>query len=119
MVKPVDLEELEARIWVQLSKTSEIKTEDERKVFEIKEGTIYFKQSPLNLTTIEFEVMEILIKNANQVVKREELVESLSALSSQRSLDNHIKNIRKKIGDNGSKSNYLKTEYGVGYILKI
>jgi DNA-binding response OmpR family regulator len=119
MVKPLDLEELEARIWVQLSKNSEIKFENEKKLFEIRDLNIYFKQEKLDLTTIEFEILSELIKKANQVVKREELVESLSSISSSRSLDNHIKNIRKKLGDNGNKSKYLKTEYGVGYSLKI
>jgi DNA-binding response OmpR family regulator len=118
MVKPLDLEELEARIWIQLGKNSEIKTKDEKQIFEIKESSIFFKQNLLHLTTIEFEIFSILIKNSNKVIRREDLVSKLSSLSSQRSLDNHIKNIRKKIGDDGNKAKYLKTEYGVGYILR-
>jgi len=117
MVKPLDLEELEARIWVQLSKTSQITTEEKKETFKIYDETIFFKQEKLNLTTIEFEILALLIQNKNKVLKREELVHSLSSLSSHRSLDNHIKNIRKKIGDNGNKAHYLKTEYGVGYTL--
>jgi len=118
MVKPLDLEELEARIWIQLGKNSQIKTVDEKKLFEIKESTIYFEQKALDLTTIEFEILSTLISNANLTMKREDLVSALSSLSSQRSLDNHIKNIRKKIGDNGNKAIYLKTVYGVGYALQ-
>ncbi len=117
MVKPLDLEELEARIWVQLSKNSEIKTQNEKATFEIVDSEILFKQSMLDLTTIEYEIMSILIQNKNQTIKRDDLVDALSSISSHRSLDNHIKNIRKKIGDNGNKSTYLKTEYGVGYRL--
>ena len=117
MVKPLDLEELEARIWLQLGKYSEIKIEKDTRVFDINDNTIYFKKEPLHLTTIEFEILSILIKNSNQPTKREELLSSLSSLSSPRSLDNHIKNIRKKIKDDGASSIYLKTEYGVGYIL--
>jgi len=117
MVKPLDLEELEARIWVQLSKNSEIKTQNEKATFEIVDSKILFKQSMLDLTTIEHEIMSILIQNKNQTIKRDDLVDALSSISSHRSLDNHIKNIRKKIGDNGNKSTYLKTEYGVGYRL--
>ena len=115
MVKPLDLEELEARIWVQLSRNSEIKTSQEKQLFEIKDSSIYFQQEVLNLTTIEFEIFSILIENKNQVIQREKLVSYLSSISSTRSLDNHIKNIRKKLGDD---STHLKTEYGVGYILK-
>ncbi len=118
MVKPLDLEELEARIWVQLSHTSKIKTPMEKKLFEVKDKTIYFEGKPLSLTSIEFDILSMLIKHKNEVIKREELVNTLSSLSSERSLDNHIKNIRKKIGDNGRKALYLKTEYGIGYKLQ-
>jgi len=118
MVKPIDLEELEARIWVQLSKNTKIKTINEKTLFEIKDNGIYFQENLLNLTTIEFEILSLFINNKNITINRETLISSLSSLSSPRSLDNHIKNIRKKIGDNGNKAIYLKTEYGVGYILK-
>jgi DNA-binding response OmpR family regulator len=118
MVKPLDLEELEARIWVQLSKNSQISIQEEKKRFSIQGSKIYFEDNELDLTSIEFDILSMLIKNANTVIKREELVESLSSLSSHRSLDNHIKNIRKKIGDNGNKAIYLKTIYGVGYSLQ-
>ena len=119
MVKPLDLEELEARIWVHLSRTSEIKLDEEQKIFEIKENSIFFKQNPLDLTTLEFEMLSLLIKRKNQVIKRDELTESLSSIGTHRSLDNHIKNIRKKIDDNGSSAIYLKTVYGVGYTLRV
>ena len=117
MVKPLDLEELEARIWIQLGKNSEIKIQESKKTFELSNGTIYFQKQPLHLTTIELEIFITLLKNNNQVIAREELISSLSALSSPRSLDNHIKNIRKKIADYCDKNVYLRTEYGIGYLL--
>ena len=117
MVKPLDLEELEARMWVHLSKHSEIKSEEERALFKIKNTSIFFKGEVLDLTSIEFDILSLLVKHKNQTLMRENLVHSLSTLSTERSLDNHIKNIRKKIGDNGNKAIYLKTEYGVGYRL--
>ena len=119
MVKPLDLEELEARIWLQLGKHSEIKTSEEKQIFELHGSEIFFNQEPLDVTTIESEILSLLIEHKNQVMRREDLVESLSSISSNRSLDNHIKNIRKKIGDNGNKATILKTEYGVGYKLVI
>ena len=117
MVKPIDLEELEARIWIQLGKNSEIIIDKGEYLFKMDKSIIYFSKNPLNLTTTELEIFKILILNSNSVVSREKLIESLSSISSARSLDNHIKNIRKKIQDDGNKPKYLKTEYGVGYIL--
>ncbi|MEO1938266.1 MAG: response regulator transcription factor [Sulfurimonas sp.] len=118
MVKPIDLEELEARIWVQLNKNNNI-LNTKKELFSRKGDTIYFEGKALHLTAIEFEIFSILLDNANQTVHRDTLVEQLSSISSHRSLDNHIKNIRKKIGDSGNKAKYLKTEYGIGYSLKI
>jgi len=115
MVKPLDLEELEARIWVQLSRNSEIKTSQEKQLFEIKNSSIYINKKLLSLTTIEYNILSMLIKEKNKVIKREDLITSLSSISSVRSLDNHIKNIRKKLKD---EAKYLKTEYGVGYLLQ-
>ncbi len=117
MTKPLDLEELEARIWVHLSKNSEIKVDEKKEIFEVKENFIFFKQTLLELTTLEFEILSLLIKNKNQVIKRDDLVSSLSTKGTHRSLDNHIKNIRKKINDNGKRAIYLRTVYGVGYSL--
>jgi DNA-binding response OmpR family regulator len=121
MIKPIDLEELEARIWVQLSKHSKISLDfdkdDSNYDFVERENTIYFKKTPLDLTAIEYEILSILVRNSNKTISREHLISTLSKISSNRSLDNHIKNIRKKIGDNGSKPRYLKTEYGIGYRL--
>jgi DNA-binding response OmpR family regulator len=117
MVKPLNLEELEARMWVHLSSNSNIIPQLDKNKFDYKDNTIYFQGTPLNLTTIEFEILSILLQNKNQVVTREELIESLSLIGTNRSLDNHIKNIRKKIGDTGSQAMHLKTKYGVGYSL--
>lgn len=115
IVKPYDLEELEARIWASFGKSNVV--EESNYIFEIKKQNIIFEDKKLNLTQIESDILKILIKNKNHTTSREDLASSLSELSSQRSLDYHIKNIRKKIKDDSSNPNYLKTEYGVGYSL--
>ena len=119
MTKPIDLEELEARIWVVMGRHSNIVERTEKMVFEIDNETIFFKQTELTLTSIEYTILSTLLEYKNQTIAREALISSLSSLSSHRSLDNHIKNIRKKIGDGGSNPKYLKTEYGVGYKLNV
>jgi DNA-binding response OmpR family regulator len=60
MVKPLDLEELEARIWLQLGKISDMKILKEE-LFELRETEIYFEETPLQLTSIEFEILSMLI----------------------------------------------------------
>jgi len=117
MVKPIDLEELEARIWVQLGRHSSISTEEVDEAFRIRENDIFLHDQPLNLTWTEFEILRLLLYNKNRTVSRERLLQSLSTLSSDRSLDNHIKNIRKKLNEKEGNIPLLKTEYGVGYRL--
>lgn len=118
MIKPIDPEELEARIWVQIRNNSNFMME-KTKTFEITDNSIYFDGELLNLTKTEFDVLSLLIKHKNSVVNRDYLIECLSSVSiNNRSLDYHIKNIRKKLNDNATNPKYLITEYGVGYKIK-
>lgn len=116
MIKPIYLEELEVRIRIHLRKKTSFVNTDE-KVFEIKNNCIYYNSKQLNLTKIEFEILEKLINNKNKPLTRDLLCESLSSLSSSRSLDYHVKNIRIKLNDDGLEPKYLVTEYGYGYKL--
>lgn len=118
MVKPIDPEELEARIWVHIKNISNFTEKMEKKAFQLINGMIYFEEEFLKLTKTEFDILKYLIENKNSVVKRDELLKCLSSvIQSERSLDYHIKNIRIKIGDNGANPRYLITEYGIGYKL--
>ena len=121
MVKPLDLEELEARIWVQLSKTSKIQTpkKERQTLFMQTEEQIFFKGEALELTATEFSILKELLKNKNRLLNRSAILASLPTISTQRSLDNHIKNIRKKLGENSTHQQYLKTIYGAGYMLSL
>jgi len=117
MVKPIDLLELEARIWSLLGYFSEISISKNDKLFYLKDENIYYENKIVDLTPIEFEIFEVLLKNKNKIVTREVLASSLSSLSSHRTLDYHIKNIRDKVEKDSKKPKYLKTEYGAGYKL--
>jgi len=121
LTKPIDFLELEARIWSLLSRNDNIKLKEENttSVFKIEERQIKFKSKYLDLTNIEFELLSLLVENKNKVISRDVLTNSLSSISSHRSLDNHIKNIRKKIEEDTSNPKYLKTEYGMGYKLVV
>ena len=72
----------------------------------------------VDLTGVEYELLEILIEKAGQVVTREEL--SRRALGRRpsaydRSLDTHMSNLRRKLGPLPSGMERLKTIRGVGY----
>ncbi len=119
ITKPFHLEELEARIWAVLGRNSKILSTSENQIFQIERNIILFNNIQLQLTATEFDILALFIKNKNNLLKREVLCDNISSVSSQRSLDNHITNIRKKIEKDPKNPQYLKTEYGAGYKLLI
>lgn len=73
----------------------------------------------LNLTSVEFELLRELLREAGKVVKKEDLSENVleRKLSPyDRSLDMHISNLRKKLGTRSDGSERIKTIRSVGYI---
>ncbi len=74
--------------------------------------------APLELTRTEFNLLHTLMKNPGYVFTRSELIESALGYtyeSIERTLDSHIKNLRRKVGDNPKEPVYIHTVYGVGY----
>ncbi len=117
MVKPIDLLEMEARIWAHLRQRGVMSRPKEKDIFDIKNNQFYMDGTIIDLTPTEFSIFQMLLKNKNRVLPREKLYEALSSISSPRTLDYHIKNIREKIEKEPKNPKYLKTEYGVGYKL--
>jgi DNA-binding response OmpR family regulator len=117
--KPFMLEELEVRIWAILKRCSTIKLDYTKNSLAIdyNNQSILLNQIPLSLTAIEYKILSFLIENKNRVVYRNVLAIHLSSLSSPQSLNYHIQNIRKKLGDDPKKPRYIMTEYGTGYRL--
>ena len=73
------------------------------------------KEAPLELTSTEFHLLEVLMRHAGQVVSKETL--SIEALDRKlakfdRSIDVHISSIRHKLGD----ASLIQTVRGLGYL---
>ena len=70
---------------------------------------------PVDLTTFEFDILELLMRNAGRVLSRDSLMENFynrKATPFDRSIDMHISHLRKKL-ENGD--SLIKTIRGVGY----
>jgi two-component system response regulator CpxR len=73
----------------------------------------------VELTGVEYDLLEILLRNAGQIVKREELVKEVLGRELSpfdRSIDMHVSNLRKKLGHQLNGLERIKTIRGVGYI---
>ena len=73
----------------------------------------FYDGKDLDLTLTEFQILESLYKNQKKVFTREELIEIIyeaDYYGSDRIIDSHVKNLRKKLPQP-----YIKTVIGVGY----
>jgi two-component system, OmpR family, alkaline phosphatase synthesis response regulator PhoP len=72
----------------------------------------------LDLTPTEFKILEILAANPGRVFSRLQIVEQVQGYAFdgyERTIDAHIKNLRRKIETNPKEPQYIQTIYGVGY----
>ncbi len=73
---------------------------------------------PVDLTPTEFKLLQSLMENPGYAFTRSELVEKLFGYdheSLERTIDSHIKNIRRKIEPDPAEPTYIQTVYGIGY----
>jgi DNA-binding response OmpR family regulator len=75
-----------------------------------------FNGSPLKLTPNEFKLLFLLASRPGQTLTREALLDDLhgAASNTDRSVDSHIKNLRKKL-ETASGESMIETVYGIGY----
>jgi two-component system alkaline phosphatase synthesis response regulator PhoP len=72
----------------------------------------------LHLTPNEFKLLVVLAQHPGQVLSREQMIEYLHgvmASSFDRSVDSHVKNLRRKLEVDPTNPRYIFTVYGVGY----
>ena len=73
---------------------------------------------PLDLTTMEFDLLALLVQHPGQVFTRLQLLErnrEAAYEGYERTIDVHIKNLRKKLGDDSQEPRFIETIRGVGY----
>ena len=76
----------------------------------------------LNLTTVEFDLLEKFVKSVGRVVSREELVREVLGREFSpfdRSIDTHVCNLRKKVGPYSDGTERIKGVRGVGYLFAL
>lgn len=116
ITKPFDLNVLRARVDATLRTVC---VSDENIVFKdlkmnIDEGTVYYKDSPVNLTALEYGVISLFIKNPNRIFTREHLLQIFWEDNEQFVNDNTLTTTIKRIRDKTSKD-LITTIRGIGY----
>lgn len=119
MVKPFVFAELTARLQALLRRPEEtIPNVFSSGPFTLNTAThkIFHFERELPLTLKEFMLLEYFMRHPNQVLTRDDIIDhawNFDFASLSNTVDVHVKNLRKKIGQNGDK--IIKTIRGVGY----
>lgn len=116
ITKPFDLNVLRARVDATLRTVC---VSDENIIFNdlkinMDEGTVYYKDSPVNLTALEYGVISLFIKNPNRIFTREHLLQIFWEDNEQFVNDNTLTTTIKRIRDKTSKD-LITTIRGIGY----
>jgi two-component system alkaline phosphatase synthesis response regulator PhoP len=82
--------------------------------------TVKLEEKEAPLTPKELGIIRLLYKNRGKVVSRDMMMKEIwgeDIFVTERVIDTNVVSIRKKIGDIGRKSKYIKTIFGIGYKL--
>ncbi len=129
ITKPFNILEVKARIKAIIRRTAKSAKTD-KKDSTIVSGDMTIERDnrrvtiagrEINLTAKEFDVLELLATNPNQVYSREKLLTLVWGADypgDVRTVDVHIRRLREKIETNSSEPKYVHTKWGVGYYFK-
>lgn len=99
-----------------ITPTHEQRYRDQHLEMDFEHKTAFLDARPLGLTRKEYDLLALLIQNAGEVVSREMLLLRVWGYSNQirtRTLDVHIRRLRKKLGEHSGA--YIETIFSVGY----
>ncbi len=117
ITKPFSPKVLTVKVKKYLNVDEEINFEEIK--INLSSRSVYANSNQIDLTPIEYEILIYLLSNPDKAISRDEFLsviyKSDENLVYDRSIDVHIKNLRKKLGIS---SNYIKTVRGFGYKLE-
>lgn len=120
--KPFGVMELISRVKAVLRRTADKKEDKILSIGNIflddEKHAVYVEDVPCELTFKEYELLKLLMQNEGVVTSREKILEKVWRTDFEgesRTLDMHIKTVRRKLKEEGSR---IKTVRNVGYIME-
>ncbi len=129
ITKPFNILEVKARLKAIMRRSSSGKTKEPQSNV-VEDGSLrldrdnrrlYIDGKEINLTSKEFEVLELLVTHPDKVYGREELLRLIWGADypgDVRTVDVHVRRLREKIEPNPSEPRYVQTKWGVGYFYR-
>ena len=120
VTKPFSLKELHARVQAALRRAGGARSVYKFGPVEVDLNNYVIRHSGLEerLSNREQELLRFLIEHSGQVLPRELLLTSIWQYNpnvTTRTVDTHILNVRKKLGDDAQNPRFIETMHGVGY----
>ena len=125
LTKPFEVIELLARVEALLRRAPAHSNGRTAEAFRFGEVTIDFKRAevtredePIELSAMEFKLLQHLIENPGVVHSRDQLLDAVwgyDAMPSTRTVDVHIAWLRQKLESNPKHPHYIQTVHGMGY----
>lgn len=81
--------------------------------------TVHLNKKTLNLTPIEYDLLQSLAKAAGRVLTRDQLLDAVAGRSYEvfdRSIDVHISSLRRKLGEDPRNPRFIRTVRAAGYL---
>jgi two-component system alkaline phosphatase synthesis response regulator PhoP len=127
ITKPFNPREVVARVRSVLRRSQGVNVTNQHRVLQLAEllmdldrREVLIQGQPVELTVTEFNLLRTFMENPGYVFTRSELIERALGYEyegSERTLDSHMRNLRRKIEPNPKEVSYIQTVYGVGYRL--
>lgn len=122
--KPFSPREIVARVKAVLRRAGGAQPGDEPARLQIDERRMEARADgqKLDLTPVEFRLLQTLSQHAGRVYRRDELLDLIYEdyrVVSDRTVDSHIKNLRRKLEHIMPRQSVIRSVYGVGYKLEL
>ena len=122
--KPFSPREVVARVKAVLRRNHPGQNDFKEQPIKIEEdkhqATIHGNK--LELTTVEFRLLNVLYRSQGRVFTRDQVLNYLyddNRVVNDRTIDSHVKNLRRKLVEAGGDENWIKSIYGVGYRMEL
>lgn len=129
LTKPFNILELKSRVRAILRRSSGAAAKDKNTrliagkiVVDTEQRTAYLDGEDINLTAKEFDLIEMLMRNAGRVYSRENLLNIVWGYEYPgdiRTVDVHVRRLREKLEENPAEPEHIMTKWGVGYYFKV
>jgi two-component system alkaline phosphatase synthesis response regulator PhoP len=127
ITKPFNPREVVARVRSVLRRSQGSGPSSQRRVLQLAglmmdldRREVMIDGQPVELTLTEFNLLRALLEKPGYAFTRSELIEQALGYEyegSERTLDSHMRNLRRKIEHQPGQASYIQTVYGVGYRL--